>query len=192
MFLWSKFFQGLGTFLLGISAYYAGQRACNFYTYRFAWWIEGFHPQTTRCHLGYFMVSAFKARGLTLRLFRRVGHVRVFAAASSFMSGGVIVFRLVDRALGLGVLRCSWTFLHVGIYVSAESGLNACHTNENFVANVLSVYMICTNIWAQRSAGLLTWVMQDVGSPSSCCPILCRCFFVRPILLSVPSVPVTL
>jgi MFS family permease len=135
---------------------------------------------------GYFAGFLSGAR-LTPRLIRRVGHVRVFAALGSFMSAALIAFPLLTEPWAWTVLRVVIGFCMSGIYVSAESWLNAASTNETR-GKVLSAYMIAQTLGIIGAQALLT--LGDTGTSVLFigASILVSISFA-PILLSITPVP---
>jgi MFS family permease len=129
---------------------------------------------------GYFLGFLSGAR-LTPRLIRRVGHVRVFAALGSFMSAGLIAFPLAADPIAWTVLRVLIGFCMSGIYVTAESWLNAASSNETR-GTVLSAYMIAQTLGIIGAQGLLT--LGDAGTS-----VL---FIGASILVSVSFAPILL
>ena len=109
---------------------------------------------------GYFMGFLSGARYAPV-LIRRVGHVRVFAALGSFMSAALISFPLLTDPIAWTFLRLLIGFCMSGIYVTAESWLNAASTNETR-GKVLSAYMIAQTVGIIGAQGLLT--LGDAGT----------------------------
>ena len=137
---------------------------------------------------GYFLGFLSGAR-ITPIMIRRVGHLRVFAALGSFMSAGLIAFPLLTEPWAWTILRILIGFCMSGIYVAAESWLNAASTNETR-GKVLSAYMIAQTLGIIGAQGLLT--LGDAGTSVLfiCASILVSVSFA-PILLSVSPVPAT-
>ncbi|NVK35202.1 MAG: MFS transporter, partial [Rhodobacteraceae bacterium] len=117
--------------------------------------IEGFSSsQLAVVTSGYFIGFLSGAR-LTPRLIQRVGHVRVFAALGSFMSAALISLPLLAEPWAWTLLRILVGFCMSGIYVAAESWLNAAATNETR-GKVLSAYMIAQTVGIIGAQALLT------------------------------------
>ena len=151
--------------------------------------IEGFSSaELAIVTSGYFMGFLSGAR-LTPMLIRRVGHVRVFAALGSFMSAGLISFPLLADPVAWTLLRVLIGFCMSGIYVAAESWLNAASTNETR-GKVLSAYMIAQTLGIIGAQWLLT--LGDAGTSVLFigASILVSVSFA-PILLSATPVPAT-
>ncbi|WP_410219374.1 MFS transporter [Paracoccus sp. (in: a-proteobacteria)] len=74
-------------------------------------------------------------------LIKNVGHVRVFAALGSLISAALVLFAIEPHWITWTGLRFLVGFCFCGVYVTAESWLNAGSTNENR-GQALSAYMI--------------------------------------------------
>ncbi|MDP5305547.1 MFS transporter [Paracoccus spongiarum] len=149
--------------------------------------IEGFSSvELAVVTSGYFAGFLSGAR-ITPRMIRRVGHVRVFAALGSLMSAGLIAFPLLTEPWAWTVLRLLVGFCMSGVYVAAESWLNAAATNETR-GKVLSAYMIAQTLGIIGAQGLLT--LGDAATPVLFigASILVSVSFA-PILLSITPVP---
>ncbi len=149
--------------------------------------IEGFSStELAVVTSGYFLGFLSGAR-LTPLLIQRVGHVRVFAALGSFMSAGLISLPLLTEPWAWTILRVLIGFCMSGIYVAAESWLNAAATNETR-GKVLSAYMIAQTLGIIGAQGLLT--LGDAGTSVLFIgtSILVSISFA-PILLSAAAVP---
>ena len=137
----------------------------------------------TSAYFGGFLLGARTAP----KLIQRVGHIRVFAAVGSFLSAGLIALPLVVDPWVWTLLRALIGFCMAGIYVTAESWLNAEATNENR-GTILSIYMIAQTLGMISAQGLL--MLGDAGTASLfiVASILVSISF-GPILLSISSTP---
>ena len=143
--------------------------------------IEGFSAaELAIVTSGYFAGFLSGAR-LTPLMIQRVGHVRVFAALGSFMSAGLISFPLLTDPWAWTLLRLLVGFCMSGIFVAAESWLNAAATNETR-GKVLSAYMIAQTLGIIAAQGLLT--LGDAANSAL--------FIVASILVSVSFAPILL
>ncbi|MBW6419480.1 MFS transporter [Celeribacter sp. PS-C1] len=121
------------------------------------------------------------------RLIRRVGHVRVFAALASFISGALILFPVVANPWVWTALRVVLGFCFSGVYVTAESWLNNSTTNEQR-GKVLSAYMLV------QTVGIIAaqWILAK-GDPSGfvlfIIPSVLVSISFAPILLSISPTP---
>ncbi len=141
--------------------------------------IEGFSStELAIITSGYFLGFLSGAR-LTPLMIQRVGHVRVFAALGSLMSSGLIALPLLTEPWAWTVLRVLVGFCMSGIYVAAESWLNAAATNETR-GKVLSAYMIAQTLGIIGAQGLLT--LGDAATS-----VL---FIVASILVSISFAPI--
>ncbi|CAM3127627.1 MFS transporter [Paracoccus nototheniae] len=151
--------------------------------------IEGFSAvELSIVTSGYFMGFLSGAR-VTPVMIRRVGHVRVFAALGSLMSAALIAFPLLTEPWAWTLLRLLVGFCMSGVYVAAESWLNAASTNQTR-GKVLSAYMIAQTLGIIGAQGLLT--LGDAGTSVLFigASILVSVSFA-PILLSVTPAPAT-
>ncbi|MFK7874435.1 MAG: MFS transporter [Paracoccaceae bacterium] len=137
----------------------------------------------TSAYFGGFLLGARS----TPKLIQRVGHIRVFAAVGSFLSAGLIALPLWVDPLAWTVLRVMIGFCMAGIYVTAESWLNAEATNENR-GTILSIYMIAQTLGMISAQGLLTFGDASTSSLFIVASILISISF-GPILLSVSPNP---
>ncbi|AVX03152.1 hypothetical protein MXMO3_00608 [Maritalea myrionectae] len=149
--------------------------------------IEGFSASAlavvTSAYFGGFLLGARSAP----IMIRRVGHVRAFAAVGSFMSAGLIALTLVVEPWAWIVLRVLIGFCMAGIYVTAESWLNAEATNQNR-GQILSIYMIAQTLGVIGAQGLLALGDAATASLFIVASILVSISF-GPILLSVSPTP---
>ncbi|REG82430.1 MFS transporter [Marinomonas pollencensis] len=150
--------------------------------------IEGFSSAelaiiTSGYYVGFLLGARFSPA-----LIRRVGHVRVFAALGSFMSAGVIALPLLAEPWAWTILRLLLGFCMSGIYVVAESWLNAAASNATR-GKVLSAYMIAQTLGVIGAQGLLGFGDASNSALFIGASILVSISFA-PILLSVSSVPV--
>ena len=138
----------------------------------------------TSAYFGGFLLGA----RTTPKLIQRVGHIRVFAAVGSFLSAGLIALPLVVDPWVWTLLRALIGFCMAGIYVTAESWLNAEATNENR-GTILSIYMIAQTLGMISAQGLLMLGDASTASLFIVASILVSISF-GPILLSVSSTPI--
>lgn len=151
--------------------------------------LEGFPATELAIVTSGYYVGFLSGARYAPTLIRRVGHVRVFAALGSFMSAGLISFPLLVDPIAWTLLRMLIGFCMSGVYVAAESWLNAASTNETR-GKVLSAYMIAQTLGIIGAQWLLT--LGDAGTSvlfigSS---ILVSISFA-PILLSATPAPAT-
>ena len=181
-----KMLSGVWALLLGIVLIMLGN-GMHFTLIGLRGGIEGFSStELAIVTSGYFLGFLSGAR-LTPLLIQRVGHVRVFAALGSFMSAGLIALPLLTEPWAWTLLRVLIGFCMSGIYVAAESWLNAAATNETR-GKVLSAYMLAQTLGIIGAQGLLT--LGDAGTSALFigASILVSISFA-PILLSAAVVP---
>lgn len=137
----------------------------------------------TSAYYGGFMVGS---RVVPI-LLQRVGHVRVFAALGSLISAILVLYAAMPHWMVWTVLRLGIGFGFVGVYVTAESWLNAGASNENR-GQALSAYMVV------QMLGIITGqVLMNVGDPGGwilfVIPSVLVSLSVTPILLSTGPTP---
>ena len=143
--------------------------------------IEGFTSVELAIVTSGYFVGFLSGARLTPVMIRRVGHVRVFAALGSFTSAGLIALPLLTEPWAWTILRALIGFCMSGIYVAAESWLNAASTNQTR-GKVLSAYMIAQTLGIIGAQALLT--LGDAGNSAL--------FIVASILVSISFAPILL
>jgi MFS family permease len=78
------------------------------------------------------------------RLLMRVGHIRMFAALAGLVAASVIVQPILTSAPAWIFIRLATGFGCAGLFITAESWLNASSTAKNRGA-VFALYMVATN-----------------------------------------------
>ena len=120
-------------------------------------------------------------------MIRRVGHVRVFAALGSLISAVLIGYAAFPHWMAWVAMRVLIGFSFSGVYITAESWLNAGSTNENR-GQALSAYMIVQMIGIIAGQALMT-----AGDPGGyflfVIPSILVSLAFTPILLSVTPAP---
>src|SRR6056297_2032484 len=149
--------------------------------------IEGFSASELAVITSGYFIGFLSGARLTPLLIQRVGHVRVFAALGSFMSGGLIAFTLLAEPWAWTLLRVLIGFCMSGIYVAAESWLNNACTNQTR-GKVLSAYMLAQTLGIIGAQALLTLGDAAAATLFIGASILVSISFA-PILLSVTPVP---
>jgi MFS family permease len=114
-------------------------------------------------------------------MIRRVGHLRVFAALGSLISATIILYPAIAEPWAWVLLRVLIGFCFCGVYIAAESWLNAAATNETR-GKALSLYMIVQMLGIVAAQGVVT-----AGDPSGF--IL---FIVPSVLVSISFAPILL
>lgn len=117
----------------------------------------------------------------------RVGHVRVFAALGSLISAVLILYAAVPYWWAWAAMRVLIGFSFSGVYITAESWLNAESTNETR-GQALSAYMI-----VQMIGIIAAQVLMNTADPAGfllfVIPSVLVSLAFTPILLSVAPAP---
>lgn len=120
-------------------------------------------------------------------LIQRVGHVRVFAALGSLISAVLILYAAVPNWVAWSFLRLLIGFSFSGVYITAESWLNASTSNENR-GQAMSTYMI-----VQMTGLVSAQFLVNLGDPGGfllfILPSVLVSLAFTPILLSVQPAP---
>ncbi|MBT0779775.1 MULTISPECIES: MFS transporter [Paracoccus] len=120
-------------------------------------------------------------------LIRKVGHVRVFAALGSLISSVLILYAAAPHWIAWALMRLLIGFCFSGVYITAESWLNAGTTNENR-GQAMSAYMI------MQMLGIITaQFLMNTADPAGyllfVIPSVLVSFSFLPILLSTQPAP---
>jgi MFS family permease len=103
--------------------------------------IEGYDAETMALVMSAYYVGFLAGSQRAMPMIRRVGHVRVFAALGSMISAAFILYAAVPDPWVWVAMRFVVGFSFAGVYVVAESWLNAASSNETR-GQALSLYMI--------------------------------------------------
>ena len=120
-------------------------------------------------------------------IIKNVGHVRVFAALGSMISAVLIVYAVEPHWITWTILRFIIGYCFCGVYVTAESWLNAGSTNENR-GQTLSAYMIVQLLGIVVAQALLN-VADPRGYLLFIIPSVLVSLAFTPILLSAQPAP---
>lgn len=120
-------------------------------------------------------------------LIKNVGHVRVFAALGSLISAALVLFAVEPHWISWALLRLLIGFCFCGVYVTAESWLNAGSTNETR-GQSLSAYMIVQLLGIVIAQALLN-VSNPAGYLLFIIPSVLVSLAFTPILLSAQPAP---
>lgn len=147
------------------------------------------HFTTTQMSIvmsSYFLGFLFGSR-LAPEMIRRVGHVRVFAALGSMISGVLILYAAAPDWIVWSALRILIGFCFSGVYIVAESWLNNAASNEHR-GQALSLYLI-----VQMLGIVAAQVLLNFGDPGGyilfVIPSVLVSLAFTPILLSISPVP---
>ncbi len=179
-------FSGIWALLIGIVFIMLGN-GMHFTLIGVRGGIEGFSAAALAIVASGYFLGFLSGAKVSPEMIRRVGHVRVFAALGSFMSAALIAFPLFTDPISWTLLRVLIGFCISGIYVTAESWLNAAATNETR-GKILSAYMIAQTLGIIGAQGLLT-----LGDAASAVLFIGASILVSisfgPILLTVSPTP---
>lgn len=114
-------------------------------------------------------------------LIKNVGHVRVFAALGSLISAALILYAVEPHWISWTLLRFLLGYCFCGVYVTAESWLNAGSSNENR-GQALSLYMI-----VQLLGIVVAQALLNVGDPAGY-----LLFIIPSVLVSLAFTPILL
>jgi len=114
-------------------------------------------------------------------MIQRVGHVRVFAALGSLISAVLILYAAAPHWMAWAALRLVIGFCFCGVYITAESWVNASATNETR-GQAMSAYFI------MQMLGLVTGqALLNVGDPAGW-----MLFVIPSVLVSLAFTPILL
>lgn len=149
--------------------------------------LEGFSTQFAGLLMSAYFVGFLLGSTLTPKIVSKVGHVRVFAALASLASTMVLLHSVfVDPALWF-ILRVITGFCMAGLYIVAESWLNALATNQTR-GQLLSLYMVIM-IGGMACGQLLLNVADPGGFKLFILISVLLSFALLPVLLSVAPAP---
>ncbi|MBD3787894.1 MAG: UbiA family prenyltransferase, partial [Sphingomonadales bacterium] len=120
-------------------------------------------------------------------MIRRVGHVRVFAALGSLISAVLILYAAVPHWIAWTLMRVVIGLSFSGVYITAESWLNASSTNDTR-GQALSAYMIVQMIGIITGQALMN-TADPAGYLLFVIPSVLVSLAFTPILLSVAPAP---
>jgi MFS family permease len=143
--------------------------------------LEGFSTTTTGMVMTAYFVGFLAGSHLVPKFVANVGHIRVFAALASLASISVLVHSVFIEPTLWTVMRFITGFSYAGLYVVAESWLNARATNETR-GQLLSIYMIVTLL--AMACGQLLLKLSE--------PTSFELFVLVSILVSLALVPISL
>ncbi|SOC14663.1 MFS transporter [Rhodobacter maris] len=124
---------------------------------------------------------------MTPIMIRRVGHVRVFAALGSLISAVLILYAAWPNWLAWALMRVLIGFCFSGVYITAESWLNA-STRNDLRGRALSAYMIVQMIGIISGQALMN-VADPAGYLLFVIPSVLVSLAFTPILLSAGPAP---
>ena len=92
--------------------------------------IEGISTYQMSVVMSAYFFGFLLGSRMTPLLIRRVGHVRVFAALGSLISAVLVLYTAAPHWVAWALMRVLIGFSFSGVYITAESWLNAASTNE--------------------------------------------------------------
>ncbi len=143
--------------------------------------IEGMGPTTISLVMSSYFLGLFAGARLVPAMIRRVGHVRVFAALASLISAAFIIYAAAPDPWVWAGMRFIVGLGFCGVYVAAESWLNAKADNATR-GQAMSAYMMVQLFGVVAAQALL-----PLGDPSGY-----GLFVVISVLVSVAVAPVLL
>lgn len=120
-------------------------------------------------------------------MIQKVGHVRVFAALGSLISSLLILYAAAPHWVAWAAMRLLIGFCFSGVYITAESWLNASTANETR-GQAMSAYMI-VQMLGIISAQLLINTADPAGYLLFVIPSVLVSLSFMPILLSTQPAP---
>lgn len=143
--------------------------------------LEGFATAITGLVMSGYSLGFLVSAVLTPKLVRRVGHVRVFAAFAAVASSAILLHAVLVEPITWFALRFFTGVCMSGVYIVAESWLNASADNSSR-GRLLSVYMVVQLMfWAMGQ------LLLNVADPLSF-----GLFILVSIMVSLAVVPLLL
>ncbi|MBE0627656.1 MAG: MFS transporter [Burkholderiales bacterium] len=143
--------------------------------------LEGFPTIVTGAVMSCYYIGYLGGSLAAPRLVQRVGHIRVFAAFTSLASVTILLQGVFVDPWLWGLLRAASGVFFAGIYIIAESWLNARAVNRSR-ASLLAVYMVV--IYLGLGLGQFLLNLADPGTT--------RLFILSSVLISLALVPTAL
>jgi MFS family permease len=143
--------------------------------------LEGFPTAVTGIVMSCYYVGYLAGTVAAPRLIHGVGHVRVFAALAAVASAATLIQAAYVHPVPWAALRMVTGLCFAGIYVVAESWLNACATRTNR-SRLFAAYMVVLYLGLGAAQFLLT--LSSPGAAAS--------FMLVSGLISVAVVPILL
>jgi MFS family permease len=143
--------------------------------------IEGMDATTMSLVMSSYFVGFLAGSYRAPAMIRRVGHVRVFSALASVIAAAFVLYAAAPVAWAWIGLRFVVGFCFAGVYVVAESWLNAAATNETR-GKALSLYMVVQMVGIISAQGIV-----NLADPSDY-----LLFVIMSVLVSVSFAPILL
>lgn len=143
--------------------------------------LENFPTAVTGLVMSGYAIGFITSAIFVPKLLRQVGHVRVFAALSALASSAILAHVVVIEPVTWFVLRLITGFCMSGVFIVAESWLNASTKNEER-GQLLSIYMVVQMFfWA------LGQLLLNIADPGGF-----LLFIAVSVLVSIAVVPLLL
>jgi MFS family permease len=143
--------------------------------------LEGWPAPLTGAVMSCYYIGYMLGTALALRLVRKVGHIRVFAAMGALASVSILAQGLFIAALPWALLRGLSGLAFAGIYVVAESWLND-RASRATRGSLLAAYMAVLYVGLGSSQFLLIPTDPRTTAP----------FMLVAILISLAIVPIVI
>lgn len=143
--------------------------------------LDGFSTTTTGLVLSCYYIGFLAGSRITPIAVSRVGHVRVFAGLAALASAGTLLHGVAVSPIAWIVPRALVGACLAGLYVVAESWLNASATNQTR-GRLLSVYMVV--VMGSIGLGQLLLAVADPAGPGL--------FILAGALMALSVVPITM
>ena len=149
--------------------------------------IEAFSTLQMSIVVSAYFVGFLGGSRMAPDMIRRVGHVRVFAALASLVSGAIILLPAAPDPWVWTAGRVLIGFCFSAVYVTAESWLNNAASNETR-GQALSLYMIVQTLGIVVAQYLLL-LADPSGFVLFVIPSILVSLAITPILLSISPTP---
>lgn len=161
--------------------------------------MEGFTTLEISIVMSAYFVGFLFASKIAPRMIQRVGHVRVFAALGSTISAVLILYPALTEPWAWTLGRVVIGFCFCGVYITAESWLNAASDNETR-GQALSLYMIVQMagiVLAQYIVvlgdigGFILFIVPSILVSMAFAPILLSASSHSPVFEHTKALPIT-
>ena len=149
--------------------------------------LEGFPTTVIGIVMSSYYVGFLFGTVTASRLLREVGHIRVFATLAAVASAAILIQGCFVNPWVWGAMRLASGLCFAGIYVVAESWLNARATRSNR-GSLLAVYMLVLYIGLGAAQFLLILSSPNTPTPFMLVSVLISLAMV-PIVASAQQVP---
>jgi MFS family permease len=160
--------------------------------------MEGFSTFDISVVMSAYFVGFLFASRMAPKLIARVGHVRVFSALGSTISAVLILYPALTEPWAWTLGRVVIGFCFCGVYITAESWLNAAVANENR-GKAMSLYMVVQMggiVLAQYIlvlgdiGGFILFIIPSILVSLSFAPILLSSTTTSPAFAEIRPLPI--